>query len=164
MIDPATAFATAVGAFNLIKKAVAAGKEIEGVVGQISKWYNAVSDFNTASTVKKNKKTGVFSKLLHEGSVEQEALEVTVHRQKLLQMEKELRELITYAYGTEVYAEMIQMRRKIREDREKVIKEHARRRKEFFENIFWYTILAVVLVVGSFLMYGLFLAVYAGRG
>lgn len=148
MVDPVTAFTVAVSAFNTVKKLVAAGKEVESVVGQLGKWYTAIADHGAAAA--KKKKPPLFRKLLHAGSVEQEALEITVHQQKLRDMEKELRELITYAYGADVYANMIAMRRKIREEREQAAKEQARRQKEFLEATFWYSILGVVASVAIY--------------
>lgn len=148
MIDPVTAFTTAVAAFNTVKKLVAAGKEVESVVSQLGKWYTAIADHGAASAAKK--KPPLFRKLLHAGSVEQEALEIIVHQQKLRDMEKELRELITYAYGADVYANMIAMRRKIREEREREAKEHARRRKEAAEATFWWTIAGTLAAVAIY--------------
>ena len=49
-------------------------------------------------------------------------------------MENELREMITYRYGVETYREMLQMRRQIREQREKTIYKQAERRKALLWN------------------------------
>ena len=46
MIDPVTAISVATSAFNTIKRMVAAGREVEDTLGQIGKWYGAVSDLN----------------------------------------------------------------------------------------------------------------------
>lgn len=148
MIDPVTAFTTAVATFNTVKKLVAAGKEVESVVGQLGKWYTAIADHGAAAA--KKKKKPLFKKLLHAGSVEQEALEITVHQQKIMQMEKELRELITYAYGADVYANMIAMRRKIREEREREAKEQAARQKAAMEATFWWSIAGVLASVAIY--------------
>ena len=48
MIDPVSAFALATGAFNMIKKAVEAGREIEDCVGYFGKFFQGVSDINKA--------------------------------------------------------------------------------------------------------------------
>ena len=131
MIDPVSAFALATGAFNMIKKAVEAGREIEDCVGYFGKFFQGVSDINKAEEEAKN--PPLFRKLLSGGSVEEEAFQAIVHRQKVQQMENELRELITYRYGVETYREMIQMRRTIKEERERTVYKQQQRRK----NLLW---------------------------
>lgn len=131
MIDPVSAFALATGAFNMIKKAVEAGREIEDCVGYFGKFFQGVSDINKAEEEAKN--PPLFRKLLSGGSVEEEAFQAVVHKQKVQQMENELRELITYRYGVEVYREMIQMRRTIKEERERTVYKQQQRRK----NLLW---------------------------
>ena len=131
MIDPVSAFALATGAFNMIKKAVETGREIEDCVGYFGKFFQGVSDINKAEEEAKN--PPLFRKLLSGGSVEEEAFQAVVHRQKVQQMENELRELITYRYGVEVYREMIQMRRTIKEERERTVYRQQQRRK----NLLW---------------------------
>ena len=132
MIDPVSAFALATGAFNMIKKAVEAGREIEDCVGYFGKFFQGVSDINKAEEEAKN--PPLFRKLLSGGSVEEEAFQAVVHRQKVQQMENELRELITYRYGVEVYREMIQMRRSIKEERERTVYKQQQRRKALLWN------------------------------
>lgn len=155
MIDPFTAFTVASTTFGAIKKAVAAGKEIEQVAGQLGKWWGALSDYNSA--IRKESEPPLFKKLLHDGSVEQEALERTIQKQKLLQMERELRELITYAYGPEVYADMIEMRRKLKHERELLEKKQRQRQKQAIENTFWGIILLVLLMVLGIIVYSVYL-------
>lgn len=144
MIDPITAFTAATTAFNTIKKLVAAGREVQDVTTQLGKWFGAAADFNLAAVKAESKKQSIFRSLIHAGSVEEEALNTVVHRQKLMEMEKELRELITYAYGADVYAEMLAIRRQIREDREKKEREHRARQKAAAEATFWWSIAAVL--------------------
>jgi len=134
MIDPVSAFALASGAFNMIKKAVETGREIEDCAGYFGKFFQGVSDINKAEEESKN--PPLFRKLLNGGSVEEEAFQAVVHKQKIQQMENELREMITYRYGIETYREMIQMRRTIKEDREKKIYKPAKRR----QNLIWNTV------------------------
>ena len=132
MIDPVSAFALATGAFNMIKKAVEAGREIEDCVGYFGKFFQGVSDINKAEEEAKN--PPLFRKLLSGGSVEEEAFQAVVHKQKVQQMENELRELITYRYGVETYREMIQMRRTIKEERERTVYKQQERRKALLWN------------------------------
>lgn len=142
MIDPITAIGMASTAFSTIKKAIKTGKEIHEVTSELGKFFSIASDVGTAS----KKKPSIFKKLLDKGSVEKEALDMIIHKKKLQEMEKELYELIVYTYGTETYREMIQMRRKIKEDREREFLDQQRRRKEALENTFYIT--CILLLFG----------------
>lgn len=115
MIDPITAFTMASGAFSAIKKLVETGREIEDVAGYFGKFFEGASALKEAKSKAENPST--FRRLLDKGTVEQEALEATIHTQKLLQMERELRELICYNYGDDVYLEMMRNRERIRQRR-----------------------------------------------
>jgi len=143
MIDPVSAFALASSAFSMIKKAVAAGREIEDCVGYFGKFFQGVSDVNKAEEEAKN--PPLFKKLLNKGSVEEEAFQAVVHRQKIQQMETELRELITYRYGNEVYRDMLKMRRQIKQEREQTVYRQAQRRKAFFWNSLYMSLISVCL-------------------
>ena len=147
MLDPITAIATATAAFNGVKKLVAAGKELEDCMGQMAQWYTAISDLGEAEKNAKN--PPLFKKLTSRKSVEQEALEIFAHRRKAQAQEKELREIILYAYGKDAWTELIGLRRRIRLEREKAI--YAQKRKR--ENTFW---TAVTIIVLTFLCYGFF--------
>jgi len=125
MLDPITAVATATSAFNLIKKGIAFGNDLDTMTKSLSRWYGAVSDFNYAEK-EVNSKGGI-SKLLMKGSIEKMALDITVNKQKILEQEKELRTLITYTYGPNIYNEMIELRRRLKKQREDEIY----RRREF---------------------------------
>lgn len=147
MLDPITAIATATAAFNGVKKLVAAGKELEDCMGQMVQWYTALSDLSEAERNIKN--PPLFKRLTSKKSVEQEALEIFAHRRKVQAQEKELREIILYAYGKDAWTELIGLRRRIRLEREKAI--YAQKRKR--ENTFW---TAVTIIVLTFLCYGFF--------
>jgi hypothetical protein len=147
MLDPITAIATATAAFNGVKKLVAAGRELEDCMGQMAQWYTAISDLGEAERNVKN--PPLFKKLTSRKSVEQEALEIFAHRRKAQAQEKELREIILYAYGKDAWTELIGLRRRIRLEREKAI--YAQKRKR--ENTFW---TAVTIIVLTFLCYGFF--------
>ena len=141
MIDPVSAFALATGAFNMIKKAVEAGREIEDCVGYFGKFFQGVSDISKAEEEAKN--PPLFKKLLSRGSVEEEAFQAVVHRQKVQQMENELRELITYRYGNEVYRDMLIMRRQIRQEREQTVYKQQQRRKALLWNSLYISLISI---------------------
>ncbi len=82
-----------------------------------------------------NKKPSVFKRLLHDDSIEQEALQITMHKQALIKQEYELKILIVAHYGENVYNEMIMERIRLKKEREKKEREHRLRQKEFMLNI-----------------------------
>jgi len=147
MLDPITAIATATAAFNGVKKLVAAGRDLEDCMGQMAQWYTALSDLSEAEKIAKN--PPLFKKLTSRKSVEQEALEIFAHRRKVAAQEKELREIILFAYGKDAWTELIGLRRRIRLEREKAI--YAQKRKR--EDTFW---TAVTIIVLTFLCYGFY--------
>ena len=149
-MDPVTAIATATSAFNIVKKMVGAGREIEDTLGQIGKWYGAISDLNEAERRVKN--PPLFKKIVASSSVEEEALQVYAAKKRATQQEKELRELLMYSYGPDGYKELVALRRSIREKREKLIYRQARRRKAFFWNTLQ-GILIIILGYGGYLLY-----------
>ena len=109
---------------------------------QLSRWYGAVSDFNYAD--KEVNSAGGVSKLLMKGSIEQMALDITIHKQKILEQEKELRVLIQYTYGMPVYNEMIELRRKLRKKREDEIYRKREMKRQALE-----AFLVIVLILLS---------------
>lgn len=143
MIDPVSALALASGAFNMIKKAVETGKEIEDCAGYFGKFFQGVSDINKAEEEAKN--PPLFKKLFSSGSVEEEAFQAVVNKQKVQKMETELRELITYRYGLDVYREMLQMRRQIKQERERTIYRQAKRRVAVLWNSFYLVLISTLV-------------------
>ena len=133
MIDPFTAFTVATTAFNTIKKAVEVGREIEDVAGYLGKFFGAKADI--AKAEEKAKNPPIFRKLLSAGSVEEEALQIVVQRQKLMQMEKELRSMIILRYGQEVYLEMMRQRERIAVERRRAEYVQSQKRKHLMLNV-----------------------------
>lgn len=145
MIDPVTAFGVAVTAFNTVQKLVKAGKEIESVAGQLGKWYSAVQSFNESAAKKENDlKKGKF---LGKGSIEQEALDIIVHRQQLKKMEYELYILIAGVYGQEAYQSMMAERVRIKRQREQAVKAAKKRKQETIANGFYLIAIVFLLVL-----------------
>ena len=145
MIDPVTAFGVAVTAFNTVQKLVKAGKEIESVAGQLGKWYSAVQSFNESAAKKEQDlKKGKF---LGKGSIEQEALDIVMHRERLKKMEYELYILIAGVYGQEAYKSMMSERVKIKRQREHAAKIAKRRKQEMITNGLYLFAIAFLLVL-----------------
>ena len=151
MLDPITAVATATSAFNLIKKGIAFGNDLESMTNSLSRWYGAVSDFNYAEK-EVNSKGGI-SKLLMKGSIEKMALDITVNKQKILEQEKELRTLITYTYGPNIYNEMIELRRKLKKQREQEVYRKRELKRNIIEGI-------CIMALGALILCGVLFITY----
>jgi DNA polymerase III alpha subunit len=147
MLDPITAIATATAAYNTVCKMVAMGRDVEDTLGQIGKWYGAVSDFSEAKKQAEN--PPLFKKIFNTKSVEQEALEIYIQEKKIKQQEKELRELLMYTYGPNGYKDLIDLRRRIREEREKTVYAQARRRQKAF----WTTVQSATILIMCGMLY-----------
>ena len=142
MIDPFTAITAATTAFKTVQKFVAAGQDFENTVGQMGKWYTAVSDFRKGQQMQK--KPPLFKKLFNAGSVEEEALALLMHEKKIAEQEKELRTILNFRYGYGTWDELTEMRRKIAKKREKDVYRQAQMRKDFIELI---TIIGLIIVL-----------------
>ena len=120
MIDPITAFAAANAAFKGVKMLVGAGREIQDISGQLGAWYGAVADISRAESQRKNP---TFLDRVSQGteSIEQEAMDIVVRKKTLVEKEQEIKFMLDMRFGYGTYDEMLDMRRKIRKDREKEV-------------------------------------------
>ena len=147
MLDPFSAIAAATTAFKTVQKFVAAGQDFENTVGQMGKWYTAVSDFRKGTQMAK--KPPLFKKLFQAGSVEEEALQLLMHEKKIIEQEKELQTLLNFRYGFGTWDELKEMRRTIRAKREKEVYRQAELRKHFIETVTIVSVsLALALLIG----------------
>jgi hypothetical protein len=146
MIDPVSAFAMASAAYNAVKKGIEMGQEIDGMASQLGQWFSACADVRQAEEEAKN--PPLFKKLISRGSVEAEALENTIRRKKIQEQEKELWQMIIYAYGMETYEEMIQERRKIAAERIRIAHLQAEKRKAFALNTLYMGLAGGLLYLG----------------
>lgn len=142
MLDPVTAFATASAAYNFVKRAVEAGRELEDIGGQLGTWFGACADLKQAE--EDSRDPPLFKKLLHKGTVEQEAVENLMRRKKIEQQEKELRELIVWRFGVDAYRGMMEERKQIRDSRERQAATQSRHRKKYAQNV-----ILILLVVAT---------------
>lgn len=149
-MDPITAIAVATKAFATVKAMVAAGREVEDTLSQIGAWYGAASDF--AECKRQADNPPLFRKIVSSKSVEQEAIDIYARGKRLEQQERELRELLLYTYGPTGYQEMIDLRRSIREQREKMVYAQARRRKAFF----WNSVTLIAISVLSYVTFEMY--------
>ena len=147
MIEIVAAVSAATGAFNTIKAGFAAGREIEGMAGDLSRWMGAVSDIKKADEY--NKKPPLFKKLFQSGSVEEEAMQIFMAKKKAEDMRNELKSIISFTRGPSAWEELLRTEADIRKKRQQAIYDQQERRRQIMEII---GVVILVLVVGGFLL------------
>ena len=117
--------------FKGLQVLVSKGAEIEHVAQKLGHWYTLVSDINQAEREAEN--PPLFKKMFDGASVEEQALNAVIVKKKIEEQNRQIRELIMYAYGEETYREMLQMRKDIRAKREKMIYKQRRRQRRMLD-------------------------------
>lgn len=162
-MDPITLMTAATAAFNGIKKAVEVGREVQDVYSELSKWASAAGNLQAFINQEKTKKPGLFERIGFNKSETAEAFDAYAAQVQIREMEGEIYHMFLYGalnhLGLEGYREFIQLRKKVREEREALIKEQMRRRELFFYYAFWgsmlfLAIIAAVWSVGEFFNLG----------
>jgi hypothetical protein len=130
-VDPLSLVAIASSTFKGIQVLVGKGAEIEQVAQKLGHWYGLVSDIKEAE--KEAESPPLFKKMFDGNSVEEQALNAVIAKKKIEEQEKQVRELIVWAYGKETYKEMMDMRRDIRAKRERMIYKQRRRQRRMLD-------------------------------
>jgi len=130
-MDPVSLVAIASSTFKGIQVLVSKGAEIEHVAQKLGHWYGLVSDIKEAEKEAEN--PPLFKKMFDGNSVEEQALNAVIAKKKIEEQEKQVRELITWAYGVETYKEMMQMRKDIKAKRERMIYKQRRRQRRMLD-------------------------------
>jgi hypothetical protein len=142
-----SAMAAASAAFGALKKGFQIGRDIESMVGDLSRWMGALSDIEQAEKEAKN--PPIFKKLFAGKSVEQEALEIVMNKRKLQEQRDQLRQLIQYTCKAGTWEELIRMEGKIRTERQETLYKQREKRKRFLE---WIAIIGATLVAAATLI------------
>jgi len=145
MIDPVSAMATASAAFSAIKKGFAVGRDIESMVGDLSRWMGALSDIDQAEKEAKN--PPIFKKLFSGKSIEQEALEAFAAKKKAESQRAELKQWMGFAMGSKAWDELIRMEGQIRKQRQETLYRQRERRQKFLEYIIITGACAIAMVL-----------------
>ena len=127
MIDPVTALAGATAAFNMLKKGISVGKDLQDMGGQLSKWAGAIADLDFAD--KQNQKPAWYKTL--GGGVQAQAMEIFAAKQKAAAMRAELKDYISVMYGPSKWDEILQIEADLRKQK----REHEHRRMEIKQKI-----------------------------
>ena len=147
-MDPLSLIAIASTTFKGIQTLVERGAEIESVAQKLGAWYTFAADIREAE--KEAESPGVFKKLFDGQTVEQQALNSVIAKKKLEEQEKQIRELIVWAYGTETYQEMIALRREIKARREKAIYKQRRKHRLIMDT----TLVVIAALVCGAIIFG----------
>ena len=147
MIEIVAAVSAATGAFNTIKAGFAAGREVESMAGDLSRWMGAVSDIKKADEY--NKKPPLFKKLFQAGSVEEEAMQIFMAKKKAEDMREELRQIISFTRGPSAWEELLRTEADIRKKRQQAIYDQKERQRQIMEII---GIIVLILIIGGFLL------------
>ena len=152
MFDPISITASlsvASTAFQGIKKAFMAGRELEAMSQDLSRWMGAVSDIDNAHKSAKN--PSLFRKVISGKTIEQEAIEAFSAKTQLEQQRNDLRTFIQYSHGQSKWDELLRMEADIRKRRQKEVYD----KQKFKEKVITIVALVIVLSVGIGLL-GLF--------
>ena len=149
-MDPLTisaAISTATAAFGGIKCAFAAGRDLESMSQDLSRWMGAVSDVDAAHKSAKN--PSLFKKVFSGQSIEQEAIEAFAAKKKLESQRDELKTFIMFTHGTRAWEELLAMEGDIRKRRQKEIYEAKERR----EKIIMWSIGILTVGIGTAILF-----------
>jgi hypothetical protein len=145
MLDPVSAMAIATSAYNMLKKGIEVGRELEDMGGQLGTWFGAIADVKAADEEAAD--PPLFRKMFAKSSVEQEAIENLMRRKKIEQQERELREMIVYRFGVDAYRDMIKDRNTIRDARKRAVDARARRIKKLVLNAVAIALIALIVAI-----------------
>lgn len=159
-MDPVSLLAAATAAFNGIKKAVEIGREVQDVYGELSKWASAAGNLQAFINQERAKPPGIFEKIGFNKSETAEAFDVFAAQVQIREMEGEIYHMFLYGalqhLGMEGYREFIQLRKKVREEREALIRDQMRRRELFFYYLFWGSLLGLAIITAIIMLTGTF--------
>ena len=152
MIDPVSAFAIASTAYTSFRKIIGHAQDLEGVSKQLGSWYGACADINRAEAQRKNP---TFLERATQGqSIEEEALQILIHKKTLKEREIEIKNLLDLRFGWGTYDEMLDMRREIRAEREKTAFAQDEAKRQIQNNM---AILGLSILIIGFLGGGIYL-------
>src|SRR5210317_1338174 len=146
MVDPVTvslAVGAASKAFSAIKAGFAAGRDLEQMAGDLTRWMGAVSDVDNAEKQAKN--PGVFDKLFGQDSVEATALQAYAAKKKFEEQRYELKVFLNMTHGPGAYDELLAMEGKIRKERQKQVYAQQKLRRQIGDAIAIFIIISIVV-------------------
>jgi len=125
-----------------------AGRDLEAMSQDLSRWMGAVSDIDNAHKSAKN--PSMLKKVFGGGSVEQEAIEAFAAKKKLEAQREELKQFLMFTHGSRSWEELLRMEGEIRKRRQKEIYD----KQKFREKIITWVAVTIVVSVGTFVLIG----------
>ena len=145
-MDPATiglAITAASKAFGAIKAGFAAGREIESMGKDLSRWMSAVSDVDNAEKSAKN--ASPLRKLFKGKEIEASAIEAFTAKKKMEAQRQELKSFINFHYGANSWNEILSMEAEIRKKRKEEIYARQELIRKIWEYIGWFFLFCTVI-------------------
>ncbi len=125
-----------------------AGRDLEAMSQDLSRWMGAVSDIDNAHKSAKN--PSMLKKVFGGGSVEQEAIEAFAAKKKLEAQREELKQFLMFTHGSRSWEELLRMEGEIRKRRQKEIYD----KQKFREKVITWVAVSIVVSVGTFVLIG----------
>ena len=159
MIDPITislAFSAAQSAISGIKQAIAMGKDVNSIIGQVGHFFQSADQVHMASIKAKH---GAMDK--SDADIGRMALEFAMHSNQLREDERALKDMIIWQLGKpQIWEEMIAERTRLltqkREGEEAVAKaKHAHKEKMTKYGLLAMYIISGSIVISAFIMIGI---------
>lgn len=150
-MDPASiglAITAASKAFGAIRAGFMAGREIESMGKDLSRWMGAMSDIDNAEKSAKN--ASPLRKLFKGKEIEASAIEAFTAKKKLEAQRQELKSFLNFHYGANSWAQILEMEKQIRLQRKKEIYERAEFIRKIWECVGW--VVLFLTVVGFIFM------------
>lgn len=137
-MDPVTLLGIATTSYTVLRKGIAAGREIESMAGDLGRWMGAIQNIKTYHATAKSRRFG---------SVEEEALESFAALKKAEQMENELRNFVIGHYGMNAWQQILRLQADIRKRRQQEEIE----RQQFIDDLIIWGLIAglIALTLGG---------------
>jgi len=157
-MDPISCVTLAAGAFKTIKSAIAAGRDLQDMTGQLSTWGKAFSDF---SNLEERQKNPPWWQKTFKGSDEETALEIFAHKKKMESMREEIKDHISWNYGPSAWEEVLQIEASMRKRR----KDELYKKQERIDAMINWTVGLLVFALGAAILGSIswFIGSYQGR-
>lgn len=150
-MEPFTVLATANAAYKTLKTALSHGREVSDYASVLVKFWDAKEELSEIE--QKNKHPNMIEKTFGAKSVESQALQIILHKKKIMTLEKDLHDLFVWSGNGDLWSDMMKERRSIRQRRYKESIEKAKR-KQFYVDV------VLSLIVGLFFGVLVFVIIY----
>ena len=150
-MDPITialAFSAAQQAVGYIKQAIALGKDVNGIIGQMGKFFEAADTVHLASIKAKH---GAMGK--SDAQLGRQALEFAMHSNQLREDEKALKDMIIWEMGKpQIWEEMIAERARLLREKREGEAEVAKAKQAHKEKMTQFGMMGIYIVTFGFLI------------